>query len=100
MDGESESRLYKTLSEFKGKRTIIIVTHDPEFVSPLTDYVLCLGEGLKNTQARTVVLHKTEFVSDTTKYSLLMESLVEFCIMKRSQTPVAVRIKMTVLNFY
>ncbi|HON16765.1 MAG TPA: metal ABC transporter ATP-binding protein [Spirochaetota bacterium] len=70
MDGESESRLYKTLSELKGKRTIIIVTHDPEFVSPLTDYVLCLGEGLKNTQARTVVLHKTEFVSDTTKYSL------------------------------
>jgi zinc transport system ATP-binding protein len=60
MDSESERRLYNTLADLKGKRTIIIVTHDPDFVSPLTDYVLCLGESARDSTARTVVLHKTE----------------------------------------
>ena len=55
MDAESETRLYETLGSYKGKTTILIVTHDTEFVTVLTDRVLCLGDG-----SRTVVQHKTE----------------------------------------
>jgi zinc transport system ATP-binding protein len=44
MDTESESRLYKTLGRLKGGTTILIVTHDMEFVSSLTDRVLCMGK--------------------------------------------------------
>jgi zinc transport system ATP-binding protein len=44
MDAESEERLFKTLGQLKGKTTILIVTHDTEFVSALTDRVLCIGE--------------------------------------------------------
>ena len=50
MDSESEARLYETLGAFKGKTTILVVTHDTEFVSSLTDRVLCLGDGLKVVQ--------------------------------------------------
>ena len=55
MDAESESRLYETLGSHKGKTTILIVTHDTEFVTVLTDRVLCLGDG-----SRAVVQHRTE----------------------------------------
>jgi zinc transport system ATP-binding protein len=44
MDEESEARLFETLGELKGRTTIFIVTHDTEFVSALTDRVLCLGD--------------------------------------------------------
>jgi zinc transport system ATP-binding protein len=43
MDAESEERLFETLGKLKGRATILIVTHDPEFVSSLTDRVLCMG---------------------------------------------------------
>ncbi|MCL2243434.1 MAG: ATP-binding cassette domain-containing protein [Treponema sp.] len=55
MDADSEKRLYETLGSYKGKTTILIVTHDTEFVTVLTDRVLCLGDG-----SRSVVQHKTE----------------------------------------
>jgi zinc transport system ATP-binding protein len=55
MDSESEARLYETLGAYKGKATILIVTHDTEFVSSLTDRVLCLGDG-----SRSVVQHRLE----------------------------------------
>jgi zinc transport system ATP-binding protein len=55
MDSDSEIRLYETLASYKGKTTILIVTHDTEFVTSLTDRVLCLGDG-----TRTVVQHKVE----------------------------------------
>jgi zinc transport system ATP-binding protein len=45
MDTESESRLYNTLGRLKGNTTVLIVTHDKEFVSSLIDRVLCTGEG-------------------------------------------------------
>jgi len=45
MDSESETRLYETLGAYKGDTTILIVTHDTEFVTSLTDRVLCLGDG-------------------------------------------------------
>ena len=50
MDAESEKRLYETLGAYKGSTTILIVTHDTEFVSSLTDRVLCLGDGHKIVQ--------------------------------------------------
>jgi len=53
MDADSESRLYETLGAYKGKMTILIVTHDTEFVSSLTDRVLCLGNEYKIVQHRT-----------------------------------------------
>jgi zinc transport system ATP-binding protein len=53
MDVESETQLYKTLGAYKGKVTIIVVTHDTEFVTSLTDRVLCLGAGRKVVQHRT-----------------------------------------------
>jgi zinc transport system ATP-binding protein len=55
MDSESENRLYETLGAYKGKTTILIVTHDTEFVTSLTDRVLCLGDG-----NRSVVQHRIE----------------------------------------
>jgi zinc transport system ATP-binding protein len=57
MDSESEKRLYETLAFYKGKTTILIVTHDTEFVTSLTDRVLCLGDG-----SRSVVQHRIEQV--------------------------------------
>jgi len=50
MDAESEKRLYETLGAYKGSTTILIVTHDTEFVSSLTDRVLCMGDGHKVVQ--------------------------------------------------
>ena len=55
MDSESETRLYETLGSNKGRMTILIVTHDTEFVTSLTDRVLCLGDG-----SRSVVQHRIE----------------------------------------
>ena len=52
MDSESETRLYETLGAYKGKTAILIVTHDTEFVTSLTDRVLCLGDGRKVVQHR------------------------------------------------
>jgi zinc transport system ATP-binding protein len=45
MDAESEERLFKTLGSLKGSTTILIVTHDRDFVSSLTDRVLCIDRG-------------------------------------------------------
>jgi zinc transport system ATP-binding protein len=55
MDSESEKRLYETLAFYKGKTTILIVTHDTEFVTSLTDRVLCLGD-----ESHSVVQHPVE----------------------------------------
>ncbi|MCL2800582.1 MAG: metal ABC transporter ATP-binding protein [Treponema sp.] len=50
MDVESELQLYETLGVYKGISTILIVTHDTEFVTSLTDRVLCLGDDYKIVQ--------------------------------------------------
>jgi zinc transport system ATP-binding protein len=44
MDTESEARLFETLGKLKSSTTILIVTHDTNFVSVLTNRVLCLGD--------------------------------------------------------
>ena len=56
MDIDSETRLYETLAFYKGRMTILIVTHDTEFVTSLTDRVLCLGDG-----SRTIIQHNIEY---------------------------------------
>ena len=43
LDAESEERLFATLEKLKSRATILIVTHDLDFVSSLTDRVLCVG---------------------------------------------------------
>lgn len=59
MDVESEERLFRTLGQLKGNTTILIVTHDTEFVSALTDRVLCIGERTsREKQARHLVQHR------------------------------------------
>jgi len=56
MDEESETRLFETLGVLKAATTILIVTHDTEFVSALTDRVLCMGVAGQ----RGIVQHRTE----------------------------------------
>jgi zinc transport system ATP-binding protein len=55
MDSESEGQLFHSLGRLKGKATLLVVTHDMGFVSPLTDSVLCLGEG--DGRHGTVIQH-------------------------------------------
>ncbi|MDR0495119.1 MAG: ATP-binding cassette domain-containing protein [Treponema sp.] len=57
MDAESEGRLFETLGKLKGDTTILIVTHDMDFVSVLTGRVLCLGD---TEHKRRIVQHRTE----------------------------------------
>jgi zinc transport system ATP-binding protein len=59
MDRESEERLSRVLEGLKGKTTILIVTHNPELVSPLTDRALCLGNG-EGGPAHGIVRHPVE----------------------------------------
>jgi zinc transport system ATP-binding protein len=65
MDSESETRLFKTLGELKGKTTILIVTHDMSMVSSLTDRVFCIGGHHPSGLGRTVVQHVLEPASNT-----------------------------------
>jgi zinc transport system ATP-binding protein len=53
MDSESVLLLYEALGAYKETMTILIVTHDTEFVTSLTDRVLCLGDSRKIVQHRT-----------------------------------------------
>ena len=55
MDAASEELLFRSLGEVKGRATVLVVTHDTGFVSPLTDSVLCLGE--RGGRRGTVVRH-------------------------------------------
>lgn len=60
MDAESEIRLFDTLRNYKGKTTILIVTHDMSTVSSLTDRVFCIGSQKPGQKGRTVVQHTLE----------------------------------------
>jgi zinc transport system ATP-binding protein len=57
MDAESEARFFETLGKLKESATILIVTHDMNFVSILTDRVLCLGD---REHHHGIVQHRTE----------------------------------------
>ncbi len=52
MDIESEKRLFSVLENLKGKTTIIIVTHETDFVTGLTDVILCLGKATNKNLTR------------------------------------------------
>jgi zinc transport system ATP-binding protein len=58
MDSESGERLFETLGKLKGKTTILIVTHDTDFVSALTDRALCMGDAEGHRYG--IVQHRTE----------------------------------------
>ncbi|MHC6202023.1 metal ABC transporter ATP-binding protein [Breznakiellaceae bacterium SP9] len=58
MDTQSEERLFKSLSTLKGRTTILIVTHNVDFVSSLIDRVLCLGASGETTGV--IVQHRLE----------------------------------------
>jgi zinc transport system ATP-binding protein len=62
MDSESEERLFEILGRLKAAPprgiTILIVTHDADFVSALTDRVLCLGDDTEHRYG--IVQHRTE----------------------------------------
>jgi zinc transport system ATP-binding protein len=60
MDAESEERLFKTLGRLKGSITILIVTHDRDFVSSLTDRVLCIGRREGEGSTCVIVQHPLE----------------------------------------
>jgi zinc transport system ATP-binding protein len=57
MDAGSGARLFETLGKLKGKATIMIVTHDRDFVSVLTDRVLCMGDD--DVRPYGIVQHRT-----------------------------------------
>jgi zinc transport system ATP-binding protein len=61
MDAESEGRLFETLGKLKGCATVLIVTHDMDFVSVLTGRVLCLGD---DEHKYRIVQHRTEAATD------------------------------------
>jgi len=44
MDADSEKKFYDVLARFKGNTTVLIATHDADFVSALADTVLCVGQ--------------------------------------------------------
>ena len=64
MDSASAARLFKTLESLKGNTTILIVTHDPNYVSALTDVVLCVGEGPRGGDQGRIVRHATVPMED------------------------------------
>jgi len=65
MDTESEARLFETLGKLKGGATILIVTHDMDFVSALTGRVLCLGD---NAHQRGIVQHPVELAHENSTH--------------------------------
>ena len=65
MDTESEARLFETLGKLKGGATILIVTHDMDFVSALTGRVLCLGD---NAHQRAIVQHRVELAHENSAH--------------------------------
>jgi len=68
MDMESEDRLFATLGKLKGSTTILIVTHDREFVSSLVDRVLCMDKdshsATESGNEYTVVQHRLQVLDD------------------------------------
>ncbi len=58
MDADSEKKFYDVLARFKGGTTVLIATHDSDFVSALADTVLCVGQGVD--QPHSVHRHAIE----------------------------------------
>ncbi|MDR2446120.1 MAG: metal ABC transporter ATP-binding protein [Treponema sp.] len=68
MDAESEERLFHTLGALKGSATILIVTHDRDFVSSLVDRALCIEKG-------KIVQHELGAVDQENLHVLHKESI-------------------------
>ncbi|MCX7821281.1 MAG: ATP-binding cassette domain-containing protein [Brevinematales bacterium] len=87
MDGESEDKLFHILENLKRSTTIIVVTHDTEFVSELTDVVLCTGK--ENEKAHKVIRHNIEVIKDLENKKIFRvlhnTELKEDCCCKREE---------------
>jgi zinc transport system ATP-binding protein len=46
LDTASEKKFYEVLEHIKGNTTVLIATHDSDFVSALADTVLCVGQDI------------------------------------------------------
>ncbi|GHV10579.1 hypothetical protein FACS189491_00330 [Spirochaetia bacterium] len=84
MDSESGERLFETLGKLKGRTTILIVTHDMDFVSPLTDRVLCMGDDARGMDCAEgdahrygIVQHRTESTRVLHENSIAADSCFE-----------------------
>lgn len=58
MDAESEKKFYEVLARVKGNTTVLVATHDSDFVSALADTVLCVGQD--TTHPHSVHRHAIE----------------------------------------
>jgi len=63
MDAQSEAGLFSILGKLKGNITILIVTHDMDFVSVLSDRVLCMGNSAH--KHRGIVQHNITAAEDS-----------------------------------
>lgn len=48
LDTASEKKFYEVLACIKGSTTVLIATHDSDFVSALADTVLCVGQDIEH----------------------------------------------------
>jgi len=76
LDTESEDRLFQILEGYKGKKTMVLVSHDSDFVSALTDMVLCVGT---RELPGAVVYHRTVLPGggDQSTLRVMHDTLVE-----------------------
>jgi zinc transport system ATP-binding protein len=77
MDSESAERLFETLGKLTGRTTILIVTHDMDFVSALTDRALCMGGAEGEAHRYGIVQHRTEATRVLHEDSIAADSCFE-----------------------
>ncbi len=65
MDIESERKFNQVMARIKGTTTVLIATHDSDFVSALADTVLCVGQNRE--EAHNVHRHALEPASDASE---------------------------------
>lgn len=85
MDQTSEERLFYVLENLKKSTTIIVVTHDTEFVSGLTDVVLCTGK--ENEKLHKIIRHNFEIFNGNKKVLRVLHNteLPENCCCKKEE---------------
>ncbi len=66
IDEESERKLFDILKSLKKTKTILVVTHDSDFVSSLTDVVFCTGKEASNIHG--IKRHNFEPINGKSEY--------------------------------
>ncbi len=85
MDQASEERLFYVLESLKKSTTIVVVTHDTEFVSGLTDVVLCTGK--ESEKSHKIIRHNFEALNGNKKVLRVLHNteLPENCCCKKEE---------------